>query len=401
MGGEMRFTYHYERLEFLGDSILEMLASIIIFYKYSQTFQEGVLTKYRVTIVNNSTSLICTAQSLMLSDFILAQSSPIAAKTQADVVEALFGAIYLQRNMLNDCWQLFEDIIIANCKDADIKVEKIVINSTRQLFNFRLPYLDTGKGLSSLHTNIINELKFQTEILINDSFIFLLALNPSTDFFSEKLGGNNQNLEWLGDSILKFIVSLYLFKNHKTFSEGLLSQIRSSVVSNDFLFSISKKLKLDILSQKLNVTNLSHKRIADLLEALLAAIFLDTGLDQCIVFTKKHILSSVDNIIKKGLYMDPRDILQQIINEKNLGKPRKGGNRAFVQYRVTKDNNSIYHSSVLYNNRLIGKASASAKKDAKKEAAMESLHFFKDRSITLQNMKKYAPDSVLIREIYS
>ena len=105
-----------------------------------------------------------------------------------------------------------------------------------------------------------------------------------TSYAYENNVESNEKLEFLGDSILEFVSSKYLFNNYKDLKEGEMTKVRATVVCEESLYKIALKHNFsDFLylgkSESSNKANLSKAILADTVEALIAAIYLDSTLD--------------------------------------------------------------------------------------------------------------------------
>ena len=137
---------------------------------------------------------------------------------------------------------------------------------------------------------------------------------------------NNERLEFLGDSLLNFIIAEDLFNRFPKAVEGELSRLRATLVKGETLAKIALKLKLGpylLLGSGELKSGGEHRNsiLADALEAVIAAIYLDTGLEvcrQCVLAWLKEELAYVspDRIIK-----DPKSTLQEYIQSRQLPLP--------------------------------------------------------------------------------
>ena len=105
-----------------------------------------------------------------------------------------------------------------------------------------------------------------------------------TSYAYENNVESNEKLEFLGDSILEFLSSKYLFNNYKKLKEGEMTKVRATVVCEESLYKVALKHNFsDFLylgkSESSNKANLSKAILADSVEAVIAAIYLDSGLD--------------------------------------------------------------------------------------------------------------------------
>lgn len=183
---------------------------------------------------------------------------------------------------------------------------------------------------------------------------------------------SNERLEFLGDSVLSIVVSDYIYKQFKHLPEGELTKLRASLVCEKALFEFSNQIRLGdfILLGKGELRGGGNKRpsiISDAFEAVIAAIYLDGGLDAA----KAHILRFMpDNIIskKKESYDDYKTILQEIIQR----NPEET-----VEYRLVDesgpDHDKKFTVRVMLNSNIIGEGTGKSKKNAEQMAAKEAL----------------------------
>ncbi|NUM42627.1 MAG: ribonuclease III, partial [Leptospiraceae bacterium] len=136
-----------------------------------------------------------------------------------------------------------------------------------------------------------------------------------------KLWPDNERLEYLGDSVLGLITNEYLYKRFENYPEGKLAKIKGRVVSEGALTKISDKLSLsDYLllgkGEKESGGGSRASNQANLVEALLGAIYLDQGLNTSKKFILNHIKDLVDNLEKIEAIKDYKTILQEYCQKK-------------------------------------------------------------------------------------
>lgn len=202
---------------------------------------------------------------------------------------------------------------------------------------------------------------------------YLKGAMTHSSYAGGKNNGSNERLEFLGDSVLQITVSLYLYTNMKTVPEGGLTKLRASIVCENSLFSFAKRISLGdyiLLGKGEEVTGGRERRsiLADAFEALIAAIFLDGGMDEA----QKFIMQFVPSIeaIKSGKVKlgDYKTILQEIIQQNPEEK---------ISYEVSEeeadDHRKIFYAQVLLNGQSIGSGSGQSKKEAEQAAAKEAI----------------------------
>lgn len=134
---------------------------------------------------------------------------------------------------------------------------------------------------------------------------------------------NNEKMEFLGDSILNFITADYLFQNFRGISEGDMSRIRAALVREETLVKIAKRLKLQDrlhISQFQTSKNSYDSCLADAVEAIYAAIYLDGGY----ATVKPIIESHIAEVLEKrevSLTKDPKTVLQELVQARGFPLP--------------------------------------------------------------------------------
>ena len=206
-----------------------------------------------------------------------------------------------------------------------------------------------------------------------DKNLLFVALSHSS-FANEKrkLRHSNERLEFLGDSVLSIVVSQYLFEHFTHLPEGELTKIRASLVCEKSLYEFAKEIDLgEYLFLGKGEENTGGREstsiLADAFEAVIAAVFLDGGLEAA----KKHILRFIPKDIdsrKSVSFSDHKTILQEIIQKNPEEK---------VEYKLVgqsgPDHNKAFKVQVCLNSNVIGTGIGKSKKEAEQMAAKEAL----------------------------
>ena len=180
---------------------------------------------------------------------------------------------------------------------------------------------------------------------------------------------NNERLEFLGDSVLHFVTTKYLY-NHFKDAEGVLSKVRSYVVSAKNLSKCIDELGVsEFLHYAKSTKNLSKSIKANLFEAVLASIYLDQGFETAYNFatSKLHYTKELfDKLIKNT--NDYKTKLQEVIQEDASNE---------LVYRLVKKEGAPHEPTftvdVLLNNKAVGRGVAKNKKEAENLAAKKAL----------------------------
>ena len=137
-----------------------------------------------------------------------------------------------------------------------------------------------------------------------------------TSYAYENNVQSNEKLEFLGDSILEFLSSKYLYGKYKKLKEGEMTKVRATVVCEDCLYKIALKHNFsDFLylgkSESSNNAHLSKAILADSVEALIAAIYLDSGLECAEKFIIENLKEPIEIATKNVGNKDYKTVLQE------------------------------------------------------------------------------------------
>lgn len=185
-------------------------------------------------------------------------------------------------------------------------------------------------------------------------------------------GSSNERLEFLGDSVLGVIVADYLFKNYPKMPEGDLTKTRASLVCEKACCGFSKQLGVgDFLLLSHGEQNSGGRTrssiLADAFEAILAAIYLDGGMEEARKFVLRFVAPLVGNAKPKS-FKDYKTVLQEIIQQ----NPEE-----HLEYVLTgesgPDHDKHFNVEVHLNSNVIGKGGGRSKKEAEQQAAREAL----------------------------
>lgn len=141
---------------------------------------------------------------------------------------------------------------------------------------------------------------------------------------NQKETESNERLEFLGDAVLEFIVSSYLFTKFTNQDEGHLTALRSRLVNTTSLAGTARELGLGellLMSRGEAQTGRSNPSLlANTVEAIIGAIFVDQGIEAAESFVNKFIIEKVHEIVKESL-KDPKSLLQEFVQAKGLPTP--------------------------------------------------------------------------------
>ena len=179
----------------------------------------------------------------------------------------------------------------------------------------------------------------------------------------------NERLEFLGDSVLSIVISDYLFKKETKLPEGELTKIRANIVCEESLSEVSKNIHLGkyMLLGKGEEATGGRERIsilADALEAVIAAIYLDGGIKCAREFILTNMEKIINDYIKGKIFRDYKTCLQEVLQS-------NGENNIWYKLIEEKgpDHNKRFVMEVGINDTVLGVGEGKSKKDAEQVAA--------------------------------
>jgi ribonuclease-3 len=220
-----------------------------------------------------------------------------------------------------------------------------------------------------------DELQARIGYRFRDRGLLEHALTHKSRAAEDASGGvtDNESLEFLGDAVLGLVVADALFHQYPDYDEGQKSKIKAAVVSTQSLARHAERLRLGehlILGRGEEKTGGRFKQalLADGYEALIAALYLDGGLDAAETFLRKELKDAIDEGSAQTFVRDYKSALQERLQA--LGRP-------LPEYRVSgeagPDHRKTFSVEVVVNGEVLGVATGRAKKEAEQEAARLAL----------------------------
>jgi ribonuclease-3 len=198
-----------------------------------------------------------------------------------------------------------------------------------------------------------------------------LALTHSS-YAYEKGGENNERLEFVGDSILGYLVASHVFQTHPTLSEGEMTKLKNGVVSAQALATVANRVDLGVylLLGKGEEQTEGRKKInllADAFEAVLGAAFLSGGIESASEIVTKHVLPLLDDPDAIREASDPKTALIEKLARNGVLAPK---------YEITSEgpeHERIYFASCIAGEKEIAKGVGTTKRGAESDAALNAL----------------------------
>ncbi len=188
---------------------------------------------------------------------------------------------------------------------------------------------------------------------------------------------SNERLEFLGDSILSFIVSSHIYSQHPNIKEGDLTSLRSVLTNTQTLYLVADSLGLGNLltmskGEEDGGGRTNKTILANTYEAVVGGLYLDQGIDAARAFITQTILDNANEFVGTQGLKDAKSMLQEYMQEKFKVSP---------DYKILEeqgpDHDKNYTSGVFLNGELIAKGIGHSKQEAEKDAAqkaMEAMH---------------------------
>ncbi|TSC56056.1 MAG: Ribonuclease 3 [Parcubacteria group bacterium Gr01-1014_18] len=218
------------------------------------------------------------------------------------------------------------------------------------------------KDFSKLEKKL--SVKFKNKDLLVQALVHRSYLNEHPEFHL----GHNERLEFLGDAVLELVITEHLYNNFPN-PEGELTNWRAALVNARILSVIAESLGLNeyLYLSKGESKDMGKARqyiLANTIEAVIGAIYLDRGTKITAKFIHKFITVHLTEILEKKLYMDPKSKFQEISQERLGLTPT---------YRVLEeagpDHAKVFKVGIYLGEDLIGEGAGSSKQEAQIEAA--------------------------------
>lgn len=187
---------------------------------------------------------------------------------------------------------------------------------------------------------------------------------------------HNERLEFLGDAVLELVVTEHLYQNYQE-PEGVLTNWRSSLVRTESIGAAAHKFGFEPLlrlsrGEKRGTDRARAQILANSFEAVIGALYIDQGYEAAKHFITESILSTFEDILATGAWMDAKSGLQELAQSRETATP---------VYRVMSeegpDHDKIFTVGVYVNNKLRGEGTGPSKQAAQQKAAEAALAYYR------------------------
>jgi len=214
-----------------------------------------------------------------------------------------------------------------------------------------------------------NNLSFSNKDLLKQAFVHRSYLNENRGFELE----HNERLEFLGDAVLELVITDYLYNKYTTKTEGDLTAYRSALVNANILSQIATESGVNDLlflsrGEAKDKGRARQVILADTFEAVIGAIYIDRGYDEAKKFIAAKLFAMADEVVTKGLWMDPKSRFQEKAQDRVSVTPA---------YKTTKevgpDHDKQFTVGVYIGSELVAEGDGKSKQEAEQEAAKKAL----------------------------
>jgi len=228
-------------------------------------------------------------------------------------------------------------------------------------------YFRSGMNIKSFEEKV--GINFKNKGLIEQAFIHRSYINENRKTKLE----HNERLEFLGDAVLELITTEYLYKKYPSKTEGDLTSYRASLVNADTLSRVANDLSMNdyLLLSKGEAQDMGRARhyiLANTIEAVIGAIYLDQGMAMAKKFVEQYITPLIDDIVANKAWIDKKSLFQEKAQDIVGITPT---------YRVLKeigpDHDKNFTVGVYLKNEQVAVGTGRSKQDAEQNAAALAL----------------------------
>lgn len=203
---------------------------------------------------------------------------------------------------------------------------------------------------------------------VENAFVHRSYLNES-----KKFANSNERLEYLGDAVLELATSHFLYLRYPEFQEGMLTNLRASLVRTESLAKVALQFHLNeyLLMSKGEESTGGRRNtsiLANTTEAFLGALYLDQGYETCVNLLNLHLFPQIDEILAKATYKDNKSLLQEVAQSRFKETPHYE-----VESEEGPDHNKLFTISAYIGERKYGLGTGKSKQEAQESAARATL----------------------------
>ncbi len=185
--------------------------------------------------------------------------------------------------------------------------------------------------------------------------------------------GHNERLEFLGDAVLELVVTDFLYKNYKN-PEGELTSWRAALVNTDMLARVAHSMGIESVlrmskgESRDKGSRARHHLLANTVEAIIGAIYLDGGYQNAEDFIDRYIIANLDEVLEKKIWRDDKSYFQEKAQEHQSVTPHYN-----VIKEIGPDHGKVFEVGVYLGEELIATGTGESKQQAQRAAATAAL----------------------------
>jgi ribonuclease III len=210
---------------------------------------------------------------------------------------------------------------------------------------------------------------FRDNLLLNRALTHRSFLNEHPEAIED-----NERLEFLGDAVLDFVVGAWLYNHFPEMPEGDLTRMRSALVHTEQLANFARQISLGRVMRlgKGEMASGGNNRpalLCDTFEALIGAIYLDSGIDSVLKFISPILEEASNDILINDKINDPKSRFQEWAQAQGHGTPQ------YITRKATgPDHSKVFDVDVVVDNLIYGSGSGHSKQSATKAAAQDAIN---------------------------
>jgi ribonuclease III len=295
---------------------------------------------------------------------------------EASIVRGLLEAHGLYATLSSDLSHAVFPLSIDGLGEVRVSVPASQAHAARDIIAQQGSRSSRGEVVRMTEPRDLSELEERIGYTFQEGALLERALTHRSSANEDATGqtGDNESLEFLGDAVLGFVIADLLFRDFPQLDEGRKSKIKASLVSTQALGDLARELGLGqhlSLGRGEEKTGGRHKQalLADSYEALIAAIYLDGGIDAARGFIMREFSERLEDVRSPEFWgRDYKSGLQEVVQAREMPLPEY-----VVASESGPDHRKVFHVEVRVAGETMGTARGASKKAAEQEAARQAL----------------------------
>lgn len=345
-----------DRLTSLGIAVLSFLCASHLYFTFD-TLPSGELTAMRATLLDTNARGLY-ARRLKLRDVytLVTGAPPNSPRVLIGCLDGLFGALYTGDGVMV-CRKLFLNLVFPNDKATRRNLISEPVHPC-------VPIDLLPKGVLSKLQSSLGNLTFRNQDV--------LALSLVHNSLFTSLGVSNDRLEFLGDAVMEVLVLHSIIEQFPCLTRAEISDYKSFIVRNSMLIDLASSWDIqESIRSAVPRDQLRDKHIADAVEAIVGAVYIDQGFSTVLSVLSDFIHGAVRLIVDRPELANPKFVLQKLTRRTFLGSQKA---KRDLQYRVVGPVRSgQFHVEVYSGTKVIGQGISDSVAGAEYQAALDGI----------------------------